>query len=56
MEKTYQKDGKKDGFSRFSKNGDRKKAENYRGITLMDTGYKILAMIIEERLRKKQKD
>lgn len=34
------------------KKGDRKKAENYRGITLMDTGYKILAMIIEERLRK----
>lgn len=30
----------------------RKKAENYREITLMDTGYKILTMTIEERLRK----
>lgn len=34
------------------KKGDRKKAENYRGITLMDTGYKIMAMIVEEKLRK----
>lgn len=35
------------------KKGDKKKAENYRGITLMDTGYKIMAVIIEEKLRKK---
>lgn len=34
------------------KKGDRKKAENYRGITLMDTSYKIMAMIVEEKLRK----
>lgn len=38
------------------KKGDRQKAENYRGITLMDTGYKILAMIIEEKLRKETED
>lgn len=37
---------------RYNKKGDRKKAENYRGITLMDTGYKVMAMILEERLRK----
>jgi len=34
------------------KKGDRTKTENYRGITLMDTGYKILTMILEEKLRK----
>lgn len=34
------------------KNGDKQKAENYRGITLMDAGYKIFAIIIEGKLRK----
>ena len=34
------------------KKGDSAKAENYRDITLMDTGYKILTMIIEEKLKK----
>lgn len=32
--------------------GDRNKLENYRGVTLLDTTYKIYAMILEERLRK----
>lgn len=34
------------------KKGDKKKAENYRGITLMDTGYKIYTEIIRRKLSK----
>jgi len=33
------------------KKGEKNKAENYRGITLMDTAYKLYAMILEEKLR-----
>lgn len=40
------------GLDFFNKNGDKQKAENYRGITLMDAGYKIFAIIIEGKLRK----
>lgn len=32
------------------KKGDKHKVENYRGITLLDTPFKIYAMIIEEKL------
>ena len=34
------------------KKGDRDQAENYRGITLMDTGYKIFAEIMRKRIEK----
>ena len=34
------------------KKGDKEEVENYRGITLMDTGYKIYAEIVRERLEK----
>ena len=34
------------------KKGDKKEVENYRGITLMDTGYKIYAEIVRKRLEK----
>lgn len=45
-------DGWKEGWIfPIYKRGDKEKAENYRGITLMDTAYKILAIIIETRLR-----
>jgi len=33
------------------KKGEKNKAENYRGITLMDTAYKLYAMVLEEKLR-----
>lgn len=33
------------------KKGDRKKVENYRGISLLNTGYKILALVILNRLQ-----
>ena len=32
------------------KKGERKEVENYRGITLMDMGYKIYAEIVRKRL------
>ena len=32
------------------KKGDKKKVENYRGITLMDTGYKLYAEILRRKL------
>ncbi|XP_025267961.1 golgin subfamily A member 6-like protein 6 [Camponotus floridanus] len=34
------------------KKGDKKEVKNYRGVTLLDTAYKIYAMILEEKLRK----
>jgi len=34
------------------KKGDRKKVENYRGISLLNTKYKILALVILNRLQK----
>ena len=34
------------------KKGDKKEVGNYRGITLMDTGYKIYAEIVRKRLEK----
>ena len=34
------------------KKGERKEVENYRGITLMDTGYKIYAEIVRKRLER----
>ena len=34
------------------KKGDKEKVENYRGITLMDSGYKLYAEILRERLEK----
>lgn len=37
------------------KKGDRKEVKNYRGITLLDTTYKIYAMILKEKLRKEVK-
>ncbi|VVC27148.1 Endonuclease/exonuclease/phosphatase,Reverse transcriptase domain [Cinara cedri] len=33
------------------KKGNRKKVENYRGITLLNTGYKVLSLIILKRLQ-----
>jgi len=38
------------------KKGEMHDARNYRGITLMDTGYKIYAEIIKERLEKEMKE
>lgn len=52
---------KGDGFPRSQrkgqivpiyKKGDKDKAINYRGITLLSTAYKIYAMILQERLEK----
>ena len=37
------------------KKGDRDQAENYRGITLMDTGYKIFAEIMRKRIEKEMR-
>jgi len=34
------------------KKGDKKEAKNYRGITLMDTAYKIYASILNEKMKK----
>ena len=31
------------------KKGDRREASNYRGITLMDTGYTIFAEVLREK-------
>lgn len=34
------------------KKGDKKETKNYRGITLMDTAYKIYASILNEKMKK----
>lgn len=39
-------------ISPIFKKGDRNKEKNYRGITLLNTGYKIYAMVLENRLTK----
>ena len=33
------------------KKGDKEKAENYRGVTLLNTSYKLYAMVLNERLK-----
>lgn len=46
-------EGWKEGwFFPIFKKGDKKRAENYRGITLTDTGYKIMVLMLEGKLRK----
>lgn len=37
-------------ISPIFKKGDRSKEKNYRGITLLNTAYKIYAMVLENRL------
>jgi hypothetical protein len=38
------------------KKGEKDTASNYRGITLLNTAYKVYAMIVEERLMKKMNE
>jgi hypothetical protein len=34
------------------KEGEKNKVENYRGITLLNTGYKMYALILSERTKR----
>lgn len=45
-------DWRKGVITPVHKKGDLEKVENYRGITLLDTAYKIYAAVLNERLRK----
>lgn len=49
-------DWKKGMISPIFKNGDRREVKNYRGITLIDTAYKIYANILNEKLGKEVED
>ena len=39
-------------ISQIFQKGDREKVNNYRGITILNTAYKIYAMVLEKRLKK----